>query len=262
MIRIVLTASLVIVLAGQIARAAPADAPASQPAPVLEEVAKMLPKTDTPQGASSLVKWAILLTVLSVAPAVLVMVTCFTRIIVVLGLLRQALGTHQLPPNQVMFGLALLMAVVVMTPTFRKVYRDAIDPHMRGRIDQAQAIKAGEEHVRNFMIDQIEGAGNGDDVQPFLDEKLAAREDLTWEQVPTISMIPAFVISELKVAFAMGFRIFLPFLIIDMLVASVLVSMGMLMVPPALVSLPFKLLLFVLADGWHLVVGTLMGSFG
>ncbi len=262
MIRLALTASLVIALAGQVARAQQAEPPTTQPTGVLRDVTKMLPKTDTPDGASSIVKWAILLTVLSVAPAVLVMVTCFTRIIVVLGLLRQALGTHQLPPNQILFGLALLMAVVVMTPTFRKVYRDAIDPHMQGRLDQAQALRAGEKHVRDFMIDQMERAGNSDDVYPFLEKDLAAREDLTWNAVPTLSMIPAFVISELKVAFEMGFRIFLPFLIIDMLIASVLVSMGMLMVPPVLVSLPFKLLLFVLADGWRLVVGTLMGSFG
>ena len=255
------TVAAIVAMTAALVSAQTTSAPSAEPGGLVEGVTKMLPDTSTPEGGASLIKWALLLTVLSVAPAVLVMVTCFTRIIVVLGLLRQALGTHQLPPNQVLFALAMLLSVVVMAPTFQAVHRDAIGPYMEGKIDQTQALRAGEAHVRTFMSGQIEDAGNTGDVYLFLDDELAGKEGLAWGEVPTMSLIPAFVISELKVAFMMGFRIFLPFLVIDMLVASVLVSMGMLMVPPALVSLPFKLLLFVLADGWHLVVGTLMASF-
>ncbi|MFB3890495.1 MAG: flagellar type III secretion system pore protein FliP [Phycisphaerae bacterium] len=222
-----------------------------------------------PAEVKSAVNWVLLVTVLSVAPAVLVMVTCFTRIIVVLGLLRAALATQQLPPNQVLFGLALLMTVVVMAPTATQVHQDAIAPYMAGEKSSADAVKAGETHIRDFMIRQIDNADNGEDVYVFLSEDLKKKDgelraqgrSLSFKEVPTWSLVPGFVLSELKVAFAMGFKIFLPFLVIEMLVASVLVSMGMLMVPPSLISLPFKLLLFVLADGWHLVVGTLMNSF-
>jgi len=244
--------------------AALAGPASSQPAsaPALDAAAVVLPTVSTPGGASSALQWIVLITVLSLAPAVLVMVTCFTRIVVVLGLLRQALAAQQVPPNQVLFGLALLMTLTVMAPVYRDVYRDAISPYLDGRATGKQALPAGEKHVREFMIRQIEAGGNTDDVYLFLDAETAAREDLTWRDVPTLALIPSFVVSELKVAFYMGFRIYLPFLIVDMLVGAVLISMGMLMLPPVLVSLPFKLLLFVLADGWHLVVGTLMGSFG
>ena len=241
--------------------AGPAPA-ASQPAPDPIEIGKLLPDLQTPQGASAALKYLLLLTVLSVAPAVMVMITCFTRIIVVLGLTRQALSTAQLPPNSVLFALALLMTVVVMRPVYSDVHRDAVQPYMDGKLTQAQAIQAGTHHAKNFMSRQIEAAGNEADVYLFLDDELARREKITWADVPVLSLIPAYVLSELKIAFMMGFQIYLPFLVLDMLVASVLVSMGMLMLPPMLISLPFKLLLFVLADGWHLVVGTLMTSFG
>jgi flagellar biosynthesis protein FliP len=223
---------------------------------------KSLPNIDTPGGAGTVITWVVMVTVLSVAPALLIMVTCFTRIVIVLGLLRQALGSPQLPPNQVLFGLSLLLTAVVMAPTYKKVHNEAIGPYLSGQIERADAISTGEAHIREFMTTQIESAGNGSDVYMFLSDETAARENLAWGDVPTVSLIPAFVVSELKVAFWMGFRIFLPFLVIDMLVATFLVSMGMLMLPPSLISLPFKLLLFVLADGWHLVVGTLMKSFG
>jgi flagellar biosynthetic protein FliP len=166
-----------------------------------------------------------------------------------------------MPPNQVLFGLALFMTLAVMAPTYQAIQKDAISPYVAGKISQAQAVDAAEHGIRKFMITQMESAGNANDVYLFVGDRPAGAKDLTWPEVPTVSLIPAFVVSELKVAFMIGFRIFLPFLIIDMLVASVLVSMGMLMVPPVLISLPFKLLLFVLADGWHLVVGTLMRSF-
>jgi len=255
-----MTGRCVILAAILLAATAPAAGarPASSPSDLLDA----LPDVQTPGGAATTLKWLAVVTVLSLAPAVLVMVTSFTRIVVVLGLLRQALATHQLPPNQILFGLALLMTLVVMAPVYKSVHEDAIGPYFEGRLDQAAAVEAGEKHIRAFCIRQIQAGGNTDDVYLFLPDELARRDELIWRDVPTLSLIPAFVISELKIAFLMGFRIFLPFLVIDMLVASVLVSMGMLMLPPVLVSLPFKLLLFVLADGWRLVVGTLMSSFG
>ncbi len=224
-------------------------------------VDKILPDMTSTGGFSSALRWMVIVTVISLAPAIAVLVTSFTRIIVVLGLLRQALAAQQLPPNQVLFGLALLMTAVVMVPVYTSVHQDAIAPYMDKKIDADQAIQAGQKHIRTFMINQMEAAGNTEDIYLFLRGELAVRKDLTWGDVPTLSLIPAFVISELKTAFLIGFRIFLPFLIIDMLVASILVSMGMLMLPPVLISLPFKLLLFVLADGWSLVAGTLMKSF-
>ena len=254
------TTVLIVLTAAAAAAAAAQPAPKSQP-----DVAQMLPDIEhleEPARLTGAVRWVVLITVLSLAPAILVMVTSFTRIVVVLGLLRQALATQQLPPNQVLFGLALLMTVVVMAPVYREVNSDAIRPYLDGRMSRADAFIAGQKHVRGFMIRQIEAGRNSDDVYLFLSDELAGKKDLSWSDVPTMSLIPAFVVSELKIAFMMGFRIYLPFLIIDMLVASVLISMGMLMLPPVLISLPFKLLLFVLADGWHLVVGTLMGSFG
>ena len=241
-----------------------ATQPASQPttAPAVRNVTDLLPDVQTPGGVAATMQWILLVTLLSLAPAILVMVTCFTRIVVVLGLLRQALATQQVPPNQVLFGLAVLITVAVMAPVYRDVHRDAISPYLAGTMARDEALAAGEGRVRTFMIRQIEAGGNTDDVYLFLNEADAARADLTWRDVPTLSLIPAFVISELKIAFFMGFRIYLPFLVIDMLVGAVLISMGMLMLPPVLISLPFKLLLFVLANGWHLVVGTLMNSFG
>lgn len=238
--------------------AATATAPASAPAGAVTISIPSPTGESSGEGVRSAIQWTVLITVISVAPAALVMATCFTRIIVVLGLLRAALATAQLPPNQVLFGLALLMTVVVMAPTGGKVYTDALGPYLDGKATPPQALASAERHAREFMIQQVEAAGNSQDVQLFLPADQPAK---TWREVPTWSLLPGYVVSELKVAFLMGFRIFLPFLVIDMLVASVLVSMGMLMVPPALISLPFKLLLFVLADGWHLVIGTLMTSF-
>jgi flagellar biosynthetic protein FliP len=236
------------------------SAVASMPATSSAEVLAKLPGVGGTNSPASTLSWVLIATALSLAPAILVLMTCFTRIIVVLSLLRAALASQQLPPNQVLFGLAALMTVVVMWPTYNKIHQDAIGPYLSGQASQAQALSAGEQHIRDFMIRQIESAGNNEDVLLFMDAK-QAQQAKTWIDVPTRCLIPGYVISELKVAFTMGFKIFLPFLIIDMLVASVLVSMGMLMLPPVLISLPFKLLLFVLANGWHLVVGTLMTSF-
>lgn len=244
-------------------RTAPGAPAATQAAAAKPKSGLALPDLLTDrEGTSTALQWITAVTVLSVAPALVVMVTCFTRIIVVLGLLRRALGSVQVPPNQVLFGLAVLMTLVVMGPVFGDVYHEAVEPYLDGRMTREQALEVGAARLRGFMIRHIEAADNADEVYLFLDEQTASRSDLQWSDVPTLSLVPAFAVSELKVAFLMGFRIYLPFLVIDMLVASVLVSMGMLMLPPVLISLPFKLLLFVLADGWHLVVGTLMKSFG
>jgi len=243
-------------------RSAPAPTTGPTQPAAATDVTKLLPDVDTPAGMSATLRWIVLITVLSLAPAILVMVTCFTRIVVVLNLLRQALAAQQVPPNHVLLGLAVLMTVTVMAPVWKDVHREAVSPYFDGRLDRASAVAAGEKHVRKFMIRQIEAGGNTDDVYLFLSDEAAGRGDLTWADVPSLSLVPAFVVSELKIAFFMGFRIYLPFLIIDMLVGAVLISMGMLMLPPVLISLPFKLLLFVMADGWHLVVGTLMQSFG
>ncbi len=258
MTRTAVTIAMVLMLTALVAQAQTAPDGASD----TTVIGKTVEQIQQAAGPGGTVKALLAVTVLAVAPALVVMVTSFTRIIIVLGLLRQALGTHQLPPNQILFGLALLMSVVVMGPIIADVQQDAIGPYSKGEITQADAWQAGQKHIRNFMIRQIEQEDNVDDVYLFLSEDQAGRSDLVWKDVGTESLIGGFVVSELKTAFLMGFRIYLPFLIIDMLVASSLLSMGMLMLPPMLVSLPFKLLLFVLADGWHLVVGTLMRSFG
>ena len=216
---------------------------------------------EAPQASGAWVKWIAVVTVLSLAPALVILVTSFTRIVVVLGLLRQALATPQLPPNAVLFGLALLMTLVVMAPVIESVYGEAVGPLLEGKIDNATAAQKAETHVRGFMIRQMEAAGTTDAVYAFLDSDAQGQTDLKWEDVSTWTLAPAFVIGELKIAFLLGLRIFLPFVIIDLLVGGILVSMGMLMLPPVLISLPLKLLLFVLADGWALVAGTLMASF-
>jgi len=215
----------------------------------------------SPAGLSSTLQVMLVLTVLSLAPAVLLMTTCFVRIVVVLGLLRQAVGTQQLPPSQVVTSLALFLTLLVMTPVWKKVYDDAIVPYRAERISLEEAWNAGAAPVRRFMSMQIEHAGNRDDVWLFLRYMPDVPTPKDYDEVPLAALLPAFMLSELKTAFLIGFQIFLPFLIIDVIVAAVMVSMGMLMVPPAMISLPFKLILFVLLDGWHLVVGMLLESF-
>jgi flagellar biosynthetic protein FliP len=200
-----------------------------------------------------------ILTVLTLAPSILIMTTSFTRIIIVLSLLRQALATQQLPPNQVLISLALFMTFVVMGPTWKAVNDRALSPYLDGRIqDPKVALETGMKPVRDFMIRQT----RPEDIKLFMQfANVPVTESSTYGDVPTTSLMPAFMISELKTSFEMGFRLYLPFLVIDIVISSVLISMGMLMLPPVLISLPFKLLLFVLADGWHLVVGSLMASF-
>jgi flagellar biosynthesis protein FliP len=219
-----------------------------------------LPDLTKRETFSSAMQLVVLLTVLSLAPAILIMMTSFTRIVIVLSLLRQAMGTQQLPPNQVIIGLSLFMTFLVMGPTWRRVNNEALQPYMDGRMAQTDALGAAQAPLREFMIRQIEKAGNWDDVYLFTDFAKQP-EPKTWGEVGTMTLIPAFMLSELKTAFLMGFKIYLPFLIIDMVISAVLISMGMMMLPPVLISLPFKLLLFVLVDGWRLITGSLMGSF-
>jgi flagellar biosynthesis protein FliP len=195
-------------------------------------------------------------TALSFLPAVLLLMTGFTRIVIVLSLLRQALGTQAAPPNQVIIGLSLFLTFFVMSPTFDKVYDEAYKPFTENRINAEEAFKRGEVPMREFMLKQTRQA----DVMLFARlAKLPA--DTKAETVPLKVLVPAFVTSELKSAFQIGFMIFIPFLIIDMVVASVLMSLGMMMLSPVLVALPFKLMLFVLADGWNLLLGSLAASF-
>ncbi len=219
-----------------------------------------LPDLTSRENFSPALQVIVLLTVLSLAPSILLMMTCFTRMIIVLSLLRQALGTQQLPPNQVLVGLALFMTMVVMGPTIGQINDTALQPYLSGVIDQKSALENAVIPVRGFMTRQIEASGNEADVDLFMGfAKLPPAT--TWNEVPTMSLIPAFILSELKTAFLIGFKIYLPFLVIDMVISAVLISMGMMMLPPVLISLPFKLLLFVLVDGWRLIAGSLMGSF-
>jgi flagellar biosynthetic protein FliP len=220
-----------------------------------------LPDLTKPQSIGSALQIIVLLTVLSLAPAILIMTTSFTRIIIVLSLLRQALGTQQLPPNQILMGLALFMTFLVMGPTWQAVNRDAVQPYLHGDIkDQQVALDRAVGPLRDFMAKQIVASDNEEDVYLFAE---AARlpPPKHWKDVGTFTLIPAFMLSELKTAFWLGFKVYLPFLIVDMVISSVLISMGMMMLPPALISLPFKLLLFVLVDGWHLITHSLMVSF-
>ncbi|HZL88058.1 MAG TPA: flagellar type III secretion system pore protein FliP [Pirellulaceae bacterium] len=243
----------------------PAAAP---PSDAVSELLRGSPQDWTsPQRLNSTLQVMLVLTVLSLAPALLLMTTSFVRIIVVLGLLRQALGTQQLPPTQVLTTLALFMTLLVMTPTWTEVYNVAISPYSRGEIaSPEQAWNLGVTPIKRFMSRQIELADNSDDVWLFYEylpvsQKGSAPPE-TYEEVPLAALLPAFMLSELKVSFLIGFQIYLPFLILDMVVSSVTISMGMVMLPPVLISLPLKLLLFVLVDGWNLVVGMLLQSFG
>ena len=213
---------------------------------------------------SATLQMVLTMSVLSLAPAVLLMTTSFIRIAVVLGLLRQALGIGQLPSNQVITSIALFMTLLIMTPVWKDVYQDAIQPYTdpQGTMTPEQAWQAGVKPIRKFMSRQIEIAGNSDDVWLFyqyLPEATAA--PATYDDVPLQVLLPAFVLSELKTAFLIGFQIYLPFVIVDLVVSSVTMSMGMVMLPPMMISLPMKLLLFVLVDGWNLIVGMLMASF-
>ncbi len=209
-----------------------------------------------PEGVSQALQLLALLTVLSLAPAILVLLTSFTRIIVVLSFLRSALATQQMPPNQVLIGLALFLTFFVMAPTWKDVNTNALEPYMQGEMGYEQAFERAMSPIRTFMFKQTREK----DLALFVELSQMERPQ-TYRDIPNHVLIPSFAISELKTAFQIGFVLFVPFLVIDMIVASALMSMGMLMLPPMMISLPFKILLFVLVDGWNLVIHSLILSF-
>lgn len=212
--------------------------------------------TNSPQDFSKGLQILIWLTVLTVAPSIFILCTSFTRIIIVLSLARQAIGTASLPPNQVIVGLALLLTFFVMAPTVNKINETAFQPYMNNKITQQVALKRGLEPLRDFMFRQT------DETDLALFVKMSEiKKPESIDDVPTYVLMPAFVISELKTAFKIGFMIFIPFLVIDIVISSILVSMGMMFLPPVMISMPFKIILFVLVDGWHLIAESLVRGF-
>lgn len=216
-------------------------------------------------GLSTVVNILVVLTVVSLAPSIMLMTTCFARILIVLGLLKQAIGAQSIPPPQIITSLALFMTLVVMTPTIDRINAEAITPYRNGEITDYDTLwQKARQPMRDFMFNQIEASGNWSSVYMVMERRgvdVSQPEKLTRADVDMITLVPAYMLSELKVAFLMGFRIYLPFLVIDLVISTILISMGMMMLPPVLISLPFKLLLFVLVDGWALIVGSLMDSF-
>lgn len=213
--------------------------------------------TDNPNEVVNAIKLVLIMTVLTLAPAILIMMTGFTRIIIVLSFLRQAMGIQQMPPNQLLVGLSLFLTFFVMGPAFTEINQNGVQPYLAGKISQDVALENSLAPLRKFMFHQTRDADLG------LFVKLAKIEaPKTRADVPTIVLVPAFVVSELKTAFQIGFIIFLPFLVIDIVASSVLMAMGMMMLPPVVISLPFKIMLFVLVDGWGLLIGSMVKSFG
>jgi flagellar biosynthetic protein FliP len=210
-----------------------------------------------PDQTATIIQIVLLLTVLTLAPAILVMMTSFTRLLVVFSFLRHAMGTQTMPPNQILIGLALFLTFYIMAPVWTQIEQQAYKPYMADEITQQEALNRAKVPVRDFMFKNTREKDLALFMQIADQDRPANHGD-----VPLSSLIPAFVISELKTAFTIGFILYVPFLIIDMVVASVLLSMGMMMLPPIMISLPFKLMLFVLVDGWNLVVGSLVNSFG
>ncbi|MBW1776904.1 MAG: flagellar type III secretion system pore protein FliP [Deltaproteobacteria bacterium] len=206
---------------------------------------------------STVLQILVLMTVLSIAPAILLMTTSFIRIVVVLSFLRQAMGTQQMPPNQIIIGLAVFLTFFIMAPVFTQINENALQPYLQEKVDGRRALETAVAAMRDFMFRHVREA----DLE--LMTRISGTEEppRTRDDISTLTLIPAFMLSELKQAFQIGFMIFVPFLVIDMITASVLMTMGMLMLPPIIISLPFKVLLFVLVDGWNLVVGSLMQGF-
>jgi flagellar biosynthesis protein FliP len=225
--------------------------------PVLPTISLTLGGDQTePQKVSVLLEILFLLTVLSLAPAIVLTITCFTRIIVVFSFLRHAMGTQQMPPNQVLASLAIFLTVVIMLPVGSRINEEALQPYLSEDIGYMEALQRAEVPVREFLFKHTREK----DLSIFF--SIAGKErPRTKEDVPTSLLIPAFMISELKTGFQIGFLIYIPFLILDMVVASILLAMGMMMLPPVMISMPFKILLFVMVDGWNLLVGSLVNSF-
>ncbi|MDD4698842.1 MAG: flagellar type III secretion system pore protein FliP [Oscillospiraceae bacterium] len=212
--------------------------------------------TDGTNGSAQSLQILFLLTILSLAPSIILMMTSFTRISIVFSFVRSGLGTQQTPPNQVLIGLALFLSLFIMSPVISQINTNAYEPYSAGTITQQQAIDEAMKPLRTFMLKQT----NKEEMKLFM--SFSGKDTVeNYDDIPNTALIPAFILSELKKAFIMGFMILIPFLIIDMVVASTLMSMGMIMVPPSMISLPFKLILFVVVDGWDLVVKTLVTSF-
>ena len=209
-----------------------------------------------PAEVSVLIQILFLLTILSLAPAILIMMTSFTRLVVVFSFLRNALGLHQMPPNQILIGLSLFLTFFIMTPVWQTVRENAWTPYTEKKISQEKALEEAMKPIRKFMFKQTREK----DLALFMTMAKIPKPGNVGD-IPTTVLLPAFMISELKTAFQMGFILFLPFLVIDMVVSSILLSMGMMMLPPAMISMPFKILLFVMVDGWYLVVGSMVKSF-
>lgn len=219
--------------------------------------------SDNPEEVSSSIQLLLLLTVLSVAPSILIMMTGFTRIIIILSFIRNALGTQQMPPNQVIIGLALFITFFVMTPVISDINENAFQPYTKGEITSQQAIEKSSDTIKTWMVKQIFSNKREKDLELFMTlsgqkEPIKISETT---KLPLSTVVPAFLISELIVAFKFGFLIYLPFLIIDIVVSSTLMSMGMMMLPPTMISLPFKILLFILVDGWSMVTQSIVVSF-
>lgn len=210
---------------------------------------------DTPSGTATSVKLLVLLTLLSLAPSLLILMTCFTRVVVVLSFVRSALGTQQTPPNQLLVGLALFITLFVMSPVLTELNTTALQPYMGEKISQDEAFDRAGGTMKRFMSKHT----RTNDLELFLKYGNYEKPEKV-EDIPLVALVPAYAISELKTAFQIGFMIFIPFLVIDMVVSSVLMSMGMMMLPPVMIALPFKLLLFILVDGWHLIVESLLVS--
>jgi flagellar biosynthetic protein FliP len=235
---------------------APQSSAAAEPEAAAPFITIGMDETKDPGKTAVVLQIFLLMTILSLAPAILVMLTSFTRIIIVLSLLRRALGTMQAPPNQVLIGLALFLTFFIMTPVWQNINQNALQPYLDNKIGQQQAFQNAAEPLRKFMFKQTREK----DLALFVDiAKVERPKDV--DDIPISVLIPSFIISEVKTAFQIGLLLYVPFLIIDMVVASVLLSMGMMMLPPIMISLPFKLMLFVLADGWNLLVGSLVRSF-
>ncbi len=241
---------LLLALAGP----APAQEAGGVPIPTINIT---MDQTDDPERISTVVSILFLMTVLTLAPSILILMTSFVRIVVVFSFLKQGMGTQNSPPNQVIIGLALFLTFYVMLPVFKEIEAKAFKPFMANEITQTVALERTLTPIREFMFLQTREK----DLALFM-QLAGEHRPLNKAEVPTMSLIPAFVISELKTAFTIGFLLYIPFVVIDMVVASVLLSMGMMMLPPVMVSLPFKLMLFVLVDGWNLIVGSLVRSFG
>lgn len=224
---------------------------------VLPKIAVDIGKSSNPADVSVTLQILALMTVLSLAPALLIMTTGFMRIIIVFHFLKQALGTAQMPPGQIIIGLAMFLTFFIMAPTWNKVNTDALQPYLNGKLSQVQAYEKGVEPIRQFMFKQTREKDIGLFIKLANIEKPNSRAD-----IPTLVLVPAYAISEIRTGFIIGFVIFIPFLIVDIVVSSILMAMGMMMLPPMMISLPFKILLFILVDGWNLLVMSLMQSFG